>query len=115
MTRDEVSALKPSPEMDELIHRVVFNEDPKEGYNHYSRSMSDAWQVVDQINKTYHRMFVLEVGGFDKTNTIWRCTIKGECIVYASLASEAICKAALLAVLNKEEYKRNGVKKEETE
>jgi len=123
MTRDEILSMKPGRELDALIMRTVFKAEKKDiGDECYwvsefdgeevcwprwfrpSLDISAAWEVVEEM---------LERGGCEigcygsKSGGKWFevnvITMNGEVKVTAHTAPEAICKAALLAVMDGED------------
>lgn len=115
MTREEILAMEPGRELDALIEQHIFGKrvewiqdevtDPypivpaEYGYivENYSSDISAAWEVVNQMYKD-NWDFTLERHRFmnrDKVGAFFGSleTVKAEA------APEAICKAALLAIL----------------
>jgi predicted restriction endonuclease len=110
MTRDEILAMEPGWELDALVDDVVMG---METYDHtgkkvpyyekrYSTDISVAWEVVDHL-KHYHFELVRHEG-------IWTAAFDdGKKSYYhrSNTESEAICKAALLAILAESEVRLN--------
>lgn len=111
MTRDEVLAMKPGRELDVLVMRIVFNAEKKDiGDECYwvsevngeevcwprwfspSTDISAAWGVVEKFEYIDVRRF----------KDHWGCTVHGQTVT-GKTAPEAICKAALLAVMDGED------------
>ena len=118
MTRDEILSLSVGPELDRLVMEKVFNakrnyHGEEEYWYHYdengepdyewsaynspSTDMSAAWEVLEKVRPN------CDWYGVDTFRKWYRCLILdnrdriGE--AYADTAPEAICKAALLAVM----------------
>lgn len=95
LTREEILAMEPGQELDELICNHIFDLEMV-AHVHYSSDISAAWEVEEQIKKLrLHAAYVSAlkqvlvrtgeyVGMFD----------------YIHANPEQRCKAALLAVLN---------------
>lgn len=114
MTREEILTMEPGRELDALIEQHVFGKrvewiqdevtDPypivpaEYGYivENYSSDISAAWEVVEKRN----RWFSLQWNGLEYVCEIG---IDAPCKIGAKSAPEAICKAALLAILPGEE------------
>lgn len=116
MTRDEVLAMKPGRELDALVaekvmgwqifgdegvhprHKDLFDKTPHwsmlREYPCYSEKIAAAWEVVGKINDCLH----LKEHGVKGVWEVFFCGYHGS-IVSADTAPEAICKAALLAVM----------------
>ena len=111
MTRDEVLAMKPGRELDALVAEKVmgwkvaqvFDLKDTDGTNiangitpysigqrvpHYSTDIAAAWEVVGKFEYIDVRRF----------KDHWGCTVYGQTVT-GKTAPEAICKAALLAVM----------------
>ena len=119
LDRDSILATQPGRELDALVEQYVFGNkvrwvqdlitdqypvSDQEGYivEYYSTDISAAWEVVEES---------LKWGGLDlnchgsKSGTKWFVAAtynkQGRCVsVTSHTAPEAICKAALLAVLD---------------
>ncbi|MFD1776978.1 BC1872 family protein [Paenibacillus rhizophilus] len=101
LTREEILAMEPGRELDELICNQIF-ELEMVAHVHYSTDISAAWEVVGKLDyevtvKKYEAMsgyrYWARVNGADPNRF-------DEKIANCKTAPEAICKAALLAVLN---------------
>jgi len=98
MTEDELLKLEAGEELDLLVAREVLRIKPKDA-RHYSTDISDAWQVVSKLSD--YGWFYLGRG-----NGKWYATVRDSRIkwgqtktVPCSTGPEAICKAALLSIL----------------
>lgn len=108
MTRDEVLAMVPGRELDALIeHEVIGTRRPAKGWTinpkHYSTDISAAWEVVDMLKATH--WIDVSVGLTLEHLSPYMCQIgkhgaPGLIYAYGETSSEAICKAALLAVMD---------------
>lgn len=112
MTRDEVLLMKPGRELDALIAKNVFKinipdnryrmglgkrgsiveVDQWTGVLHYSSFVENAWKVVDALSKNVGLFYVWQHVDYASASC-------GGGTVYAKTAPEAICKAALLAII----------------
>ncbi|MEK4355175.1 hypothetical protein MKX41_30770 [Paenibacillus sp. FSL R5-0475] len=102
LTREEILAMEPGQELDELICNHIFDLEMV-AHVHYSSDISAAWEVVTHLMNDHKDVLVQGVS-FEK-NRLFDCAIyehEDELAVTSmqSSAPEAICKAALLAVLN---------------
>ncbi|MNI36911.1 hypothetical protein D3C73_909790 [compost metagenome] len=116
MTREEILAMEPGRELDVLVEKYVFGNqiswmqdeysDPVpvagvHGYiiDHYSTDISAAWEVVEKLQESHLYTDIRTCADFYE---VW-ITIHREGNQTETFASpklpEAICKAALLAVL----------------
>lgn len=98
MNREQVLAMKPGRELDLLIAEKIIGWGKYEALNYipnkYSTDIAAAWEIAKKINDCLH---LKEHGA--KGN--WEAYFCGYQIskVDADTAPEAICKAALLAVI----------------
>ena len=98
VTQEEVINLQPGKELDSLVAREVLRIEPEQT-KHYSTEILDAWKVVEKLSG--YGWFYL---GRGKGN--WYATVRDRRIKQGQTtaapcltAPEAICKAALLALL----------------
>jgi len=98
MTRDEILAMKPGRELDALIAEKVM------GWSWgiigdlipaYSTDISAAWEVVEEMGDCLHLRQHGEQGEWEA----WFCGYPNS-KAHGETAPEAICKAALLAVMD---------------
>ena len=95
MTRDDVLAMEPGRELDALVAKKVMGW--FEVWKPFSPStdISAAWEVVEKLQGTYwvrmNSMMKDHSCGVGKPDMRWE--------YYGNSMPEAICKAALLAVL----------------
>lgn len=72
----------------------------------YSTNISSAWQVVDRLVGTAHHYTKVQGLMFDLkkvyVNTLWEASFEGR-VAQGKTAPEAICKAALITKIEKEE------------
>lgn len=116
MTREEILAMEPGSELNRLVALRIMGYEPSRlqtGYvrkgahatypNPYSTDISAAWEVVRRISKDYG------VNVYEEDGAPCECTLvrypETVAVVGGSSAPEAICKAALLAVLEEGETK----------
>ena len=93
MTREEILRMKPGRELDELVMCEVMKENFFYGPSHYSTNIEAAWQLVLRVTSNMN----FEIGYLHNK---WFCSINNKWPVEAETAPEAICKSALLAVLD---------------
>jgi hypothetical protein len=121
MTRDEILAMKPGQELTMLIAEEVMGWYATEGgfWSHpdiehrvswiafqYSTDMGHAWKVFEAI-RLLENVFTVNIqqGGYHKGTRVWVDWKQGSegprpsLCVDVETAPEAICKAALLAIL----------------
>ena len=105
MQRDQILAMDPGRELDELIHKYVLKADyPFElayqrGETRWSQDIAFAWEVVEKIHADGEYNLALEWypqekewgADFDEWGVTSQCCAK--------TAPLAICRAALLAVI----------------
>jgi hypothetical protein len=98
MTQEEILKLQAGKELDSLVAREVLGIKPEET-KHYSTEITDVWKVVEKLND--YAWFYL---GRGKDN--WYATVRDRRIKRGqttappcTTAPEAICKAALLALV----------------
>ncbi len=104
MTREEILAMEPGRELDKLVFIFVMGgripEPPlRARIMNFSSDISASWEVVENMQKT--NLVRLSVNEGD-----YICKIGGDLLCYTSFGKtmpEAICKAALLAILPGEE------------
>jgi hypothetical protein len=107
MTRDDILAMEPGREMDELVEfKVMGTRKPAKGFvinpKHYSTSISAAWEVVEKFPLVDVSRCEFFEGNVTHEIKMW-VKLDEDAIPYelsAKTAPEAICKAALLAVLD---------------
>lgn len=97
LTREEILAMEPGQELDELICNHIFDLEMV-AHVHYSSDISAAWEVVTHL-KSKHWYFMLS-----DENEGWEASFywdphRPAFEALSSVAPEAICKAALLAAL----------------
>jgi hypothetical protein len=104
MTRDEILNMKAGTKINQLVWWKVFDMEPMPPNNNmlllpdYSIDISAAWDVVDKILKTF------PADDIELRTTIrgWICIIGSIGVDYKSNAETAplaICRAALIAVM----------------
>ena len=98
VTQEEVINLQAGKELDSLVAREVLRIESEET-KHYSIEISDAWKVVEKLSD--YSWFYLGRG-----NGNWYATVRDTRIKRGQTtappcptAPEAICKAALLALV----------------
>ena len=128
MTRDEIWKMEAGRELDALIHEQVFGKcahdwikvtnkplDKKGnsiykcskcgdrrpareamGWRNYSTDIAAAWQVVEKMSKLYH----VEIENFDNGYGVTLDDYSQTWEAHADTAPLAICRAALLAVMD---------------
>lgn len=99
MNKQEIIALKPGEKMNQMVVDRIFSisiENADDNIKDYSYDISAAWSIVDfMVERSFE--YTLSYSGekymcsFDNLNTHRRY------IIHAQTATEAICKAALLA------------------
>ena len=100
MTKEQILAMKVGEKLDDLVADTLGL--PKPSYNtptfshYYSLNISDAFQIVEKMDTPFILTRLV-------TGTRYRATFNWsfENEVEAKTVSEAICKAALLAMLEK--------------
>ncbi len=102
MNREEILAMKPGPELDALVAKKVMGwiemDEPESTRllyrmpKWYSTHIGPAWLVVEQLKDRFR--------GIEWYTIEWRASFGIG--AYAPTVPEAICKAALLAVLEGE-------------
>lgn len=108
MTRDEILSMEAGREMDVTIgYHVMDLVAPPEIYPDYSTDIAAAWEVVEKLeNYPQHILFEIVRKGINP-NIFWWAEFR-EChreskfrnfIAYAEIAPLAICRAALLAIM----------------
>lgn len=116
MTREEILALPTGKKLDALVAEKVMGWEAKPGRAYYwtgkdrvvrsvfyqfSTDISAAWELLCKF-KT-HQVTFHENGFYQQSDMKYRVIIaKNQHVAYANTAPEAICKAALLAVMDKE-------------
>jgi Phage ABA sandwich domain len=110
LTRDEILAMEPGRELDKLVNEKLFSYSVRshlvyeEGMNIDrtdflpSTYLPNAWEVVEKMKETWS-FTMLNWGGDAPYEVIWGYQ-EGEYRYTAQSAEEAICKAALLAVMD---------------
>jgi hypothetical protein len=116
MTRDEILKMEAGREMDALIEKLLYPEqtitvDKNAAYQKtpqgyiglhiiapYSRSISNAWEVVEKLQKEYE--FILTFKDNEWKAIFYSFGIDTQ--VIAETALLAICRAALLAAMETE-------------
>jgi hypothetical protein len=109
LTREKILAMEPGRELDALVAEKIFGVKNPDLRWSPSTNISAAWEVVEKMSKTYFSemaMTELEDGAWG-----WMArfilvlnepyTVNGYRAT-AKTASEAICKAALLAVMDRD-------------
>ncbi|MHA6530207.1 BC1872 family protein [Paenibacillus sp. BAC0078] len=116
LTREEILSKTPGPKLDELVsHEIlaydiyrdfpvnaIYTGDTATSFRVFQPSiyMSHTWEVVNYI-QTEYSVIVQREGDAVNVDGMWEVEISGyRPSVKARTAQEAICKAALLAVLN---------------
>jgi len=93
MTRDEVLVLKPGRKLDALVETVVMKRFASPAPR--SRNVASAWEVVEKMGDCLHLKQHGEQGEWEA----WFCGYPNS-KAHGETAPEAICKAALLAVMD---------------
>ena len=105
MTRDEILAMEAGPELDALIADRVWDTEPKYK-GPFSTDIAAAWKIVECMGPV---PFLLAFHPADAWRTAggeiycyshWSCWFEGGGKIDALTAPEAICRAALLAVMD---------------
>lgn len=104
MTREEILRMKPGRKLDEAIAIHVYKwEKPKDVYiwcvPSFSKEIAHAWEVVEKINKQYEISIGLDIEGWAYATVYIDERVLCKVEKYAHVP-EAICKAALLAVIS---------------
>lgn len=113
LTREEILAKEPGPELDKLMDEIIlqreFTEFPMgwcyhngRGWVHaspYSSDISAAWEVVTHL-RLKNWEFVIASEGDKLDVTFYWDPHRMEGLLFTGTLPEAISKAALLAVLN---------------
>lgn len=118
MTKDEILNLLPGIKADMLIAIQVFKRTPHPNKNkilgqagryvsplHYSIAIMSAWEVVEWLQKNGYSFELTEHADpqGDFIMQVWRRDMEiSDFIVRAVSAPLAICRAALLATINKD-------------
>lgn len=98
LTREQVMAMEPGQKLDELISNHVFKMDMV-AHVHYSTNVETAWMILNEleseewsmsVSKNDCHFYLQDQGLITKTTGV----------IQAESTPEAICKAALLAVLD---------------
>ena len=104
MTREEILAMEPGWRMDVEIAQIMGWEGEADERPAYSTDISAAWELLENLEKEVTVKRYEAMAGF----RYW-CRITGndperfdETIAHGRTAAEAICKAALLTVMDKE-------------
>jgi len=107
LTREQILAMPAGRELDALVRKHVFGwsligdgrSKSPDGYQirsipDYSTDIAAAWEVAEKFE-------TIEVKRFHTDKGLWFCEIKEKIWhrSYGATAPEAICKAALLAVM----------------
>ncbi|MFD1776671.1 BC1872 family protein [Paenibacillus rhizophilus] len=94
LTREEILAMEPGRELDELICNQIF-ELEMVAHVHYSTDISAAWEVLEKMKQRWHDFNIGRHNG--KWSVGWNYT---DFVENINSAPEAIGKASLLAGLN---------------
>jgi len=94
MTRDEVLALKPGRKLDALVETIVMKRFASPAPR--SRNVASVWEVVEKLRDDYNTLIDIFVE--DSSYIVFW---ENEWVESESI-TEAICKAALLAVMDNE-------------
>ena len=105
MTRDEILAKSAGRYLDALIAERIFHYYDVPDHAHYSTNIADAWMVVEKMIEKYE--FALEFNAEEFNLEWWAVFFLDDELeslfdAAAPNAPEAICKAALLAVMEEE-------------
>jgi len=95
MTRDEVLSMNPGRKLDALVETVVMKRFSSPSPR--SRNVASAWEVVEKLRDDYNTLIDIFVED-NSYIVFW----ENKCIESESI-TEAICKAALLAVMDGED------------
>ena len=96
MTRDEILVMKPGRELDALVAREIFGVQNPDSRWRPSEDISAALEVAECFQDIRIIRYV------DPEMEAWKCEIHKNGVVYFALEKNmayAICKAALLAVM----------------
>ncbi len=101
MTCDEIRALPAGPELDRLVAERVMGWEGRVGFTP-SRDIAFAWQVVDYLTQVrqwsdFHVEY--SCGGSPNDPPGWLAYFPGATDATGETAPLAICRAALLAIL----------------
>lgn len=93
MTREEILAMEPGHELNSLVIDEI-------GFNIQEPTLfkPSAWEVVEELNGKY-AFEIGRAGDYFEPERPWRARFGMSGYVECESASEAICKAALLAVM----------------
>jgi hypothetical protein len=102
MTKDEILNMEARREMNALVLSFTHKE-TQLPIPYYSTDMNDAWKLVERIRMRYRFINIFT----DKKEKNWHCHInkkidKQPFIAVAPTAPLAICRAALLAMMEAE-------------
>ncbi|WFB57488.1 hypothetical protein [Paenibacillus sp. BR1-192] len=107
MKREEILAMKPGEELDEIVSREIFGVEMI-AHVPYSSDISAAWEVVEKLRESHLYTDIRTCADFYE---VWvqippfqEEHVQTETIAHPRLPY-AICKAALLAVLEEGETK----------
>jgi hypothetical protein len=102
MTKEEILAMEAGRELNYLVAKHIFNMDNTD-YIPYSENISAAWEVVEKIGQNKFKVEILRSSDgkyFATCKKVGSVSDKlFEVYAKADTAPEAICKAALLAVM----------------
>lgn len=107
MTENEILAMKPGRDLDELVLREVLKENLFYGAEPYSTDIAYAWHVVESMQSKpgcTGCKACIEIHGTDFDGNTEPCDNPYWAVIHGheaggNTAPEAICKAALLAVM----------------
>ena len=106
MTREEILNMPAGREMDALIAKFVMKVDSPHDVCKFSTDIADAWTVVEKMKSKHFRIYYKSVPFHkdDKEPIGWMCSVSGFEFMpeHADTAPLAICRAALLAVMEAE-------------
>lgn len=99
LTREQVLAMKPGPELDALVARKLFGVLNPDSRWRLSEDISAAWEVAEQLQKQGYAVCI-ELLPYEETSVGVYEADPANQIAYAKAQTpaEAICKAALLAL-----------------
>lgn len=96
MNREEILRMEAGRELDSEVNFLIFGYDTKPP--EYSILIEEAWEVVEALHEKHFTLVRLPEGG------TYSVCFNGKVVVVCDTAPEAICKAALLAIMeNKSE------------
>lgn len=96
MTKEEILALQPGREMDEIMIKEVLGEDPAgRQAPSYSTDIGAAWELLQKFD--WVQLLKGQVGLWTCTIRKYRGTAHREFQALSRQAPEAICKVALIA------------------